>query len=192
MNDFYSKTGDFKKSAEQLLSCHICSSSEYILLPPVVFFGQTPNPLFTMGVLFPLLCTKQYLEQVLRAHGKCRASFSLRLKLLAPGPEGAEQLLTQLAVFTLVTDNFCLLCSSSRRQSTVFRDETLVPSFLYTVVQSTEIQSPCSVEEELTLHGKICNCYTLGLHLQIQGVHSREKVVLSTEKKGLESRLYTV
>jgi hypothetical protein len=36
----------------------------------------------------------------------------------------------------------------------VFRDGTLVCSFLYTVVQSYEVQSPGSVEQGLRLHGK--------------------------------------
>jgi hypothetical protein len=73
----------------------------------------------------------------------------------------AEQLLTGLVAFTLVTGHFMpTICFVNLKDAKVpaFRDGTIVPSFWYTVVQSTLEQSRCSVDKDLRLHGKISRC----------------------------------
>ncbi len=80
---------------------------------------------------------------------------------------GAEQLLTLVETFTQTVSADFLFCSSSRRQGPVFtcRDEALVPP-VHSIVWSTKVQSPCSVEHKLRLLEKIIIGHTSGLYLR--------------------------
>jgi hypothetical protein len=77
--------------------------------------------------------------------------------------EGAELLLTQLAAFTLVTDNLCRLplCSSSRRQCHALYLETGLKSPLF-CTQKFWVQKQ---REPLRLHGKISSRYVFGVYI---------------------------
>jgi hypothetical protein len=71
-------------------------------------------------------------------------------------------LLTQLAAFTLVKGNFCPLSLFFYRvdaSATASRDETPVPSFLYTEALSAEVEN--------LLHGKICSFYVFRVYLSV-------------------------
>jgi hypothetical protein len=59
-----------------------------------------------------------------------------------------------------------LLRSSSRRQKRWVQRRDF-NSFLYTIVKSAEVLSPCPTEQEFRLHEKISSCYSsLGLYLR--------------------------
>jgi hypothetical protein len=72
---------------------------------------------------------------------------------------GAEQLLNQLAAFTLVTVQTISVNSPFCSSSPLFS--------VHSIVQNTEVQSPHSVDQGLRLHDKISRCESLGFSIWI-------------------------